>query len=310
MNPFSQCLHDSNVESIANIRKDLVSVHTTTNISDAIEVMAKQKLISVPVVEPGSNTCYGVVDLLDIIQYILSAAPNPETIQAHQLRSLEINGKAMSWGDVRKAIESSGKDRFTPIYPESDVFKMVSIFSNGIHDFPIVDHNDNLVGLVTQHAMIRHFNKCLNTEQFKYIGDKSIEYLEMNKGQVIVSVKDTYSVLFALYGMKRKQVSALAVVDKNGKLVGNFSVSDLRGLLQEEFPNFLLRVDEFLKKFHPQSMNPLFCKLSDSLKSVVHKLSQRHVHRLWIVDDDLTPVGVVSITDIMKLLVEIRVKRK
>jgi signal-transduction protein with cAMP-binding, CBS, and nucleotidyltransferase domain len=38
------------------------------------------------------------------------------------------------------------------------------------------------------------------------------------------------------------------------------------------------------------------------LADVINRLIEKQVHRLWIVDDHCKPVGVVSMTDICKLI--------
>jgi CBS domain-containing protein len=81
-------------------------------------------------------------------------------------------------------------------------------------------------------------------------------------------------------------------------------------LLRDEFPDFLMSVQKFLQKRSPKSLKPLYCSPSDSFSKVVKMLSQKHVHRVWSVTSDNIPQGVISITDIMKLLLEIRVKTK
>ena len=53
--------------------------------------------------------------------------------------------------------------------------------------------------------------------------------------------------------MKKEGVSALAVVDPSGKLVGNFSASDLKGLFRQRLPDFLKSVEQFLKDHSPGS---------------------------------------------------------
>jgi len=107
----------------------------------------------------------------------------------------------------------------------------------------------------------------------------------------------------ALHGFQQmrlapRQVHALAIVDENGVIVGTLSSADLRGFTHEKLGNILLPVLEFLKA-QGTHRAPVVCEPSISIKEVVALMINEKVHRVWLVDDDNKPVGVVSMTDII-----------
>ena len=69
------------------------------------------------------------------------------------------------------------------------------------------------------------------------------------RGSVIGVTPET-SALAALALMRQHGVSGVAVVDAHGRLVGNFSVSDLRVVVPEHFGSLALPVAEFLAMEH------------------------------------------------------------
>jgi len=90
-----------------------------------------------------------------------------------------------------------------------------------------------------------------------------------------------------------------------GKLVGNFSASDFRFITHDHFKKFKVtswRVDTFLGSVHSHSLEPITIKPTDSLTKVVDLICNNSFHHIWVSDDDLRPVGIVSLTDIMKML--------
>jgi len=115
-------------------------------------------------------------------------------------------------------------------------------------------------------------------------------------------------VLHALKIMATSRVSAMPIIDDQGKLLGNFSISDLRGLGSTDFGELLSSVSSFLRKFNVKSLYPLSCKTSDTLEFVIMKLVATRVHRLWVVDDAGILRGVLSLTDVMKPLVGIKME--
>jgi len=49
----------------------------------------------------------------------------------------------------------------------------------------------------------------------------------------------------------------------------------------------------------------VFCRLNDSIAIVVKMLTYYHVHRVFIVDADSKPIGIISIHDVLKALVSV-----
>ena len=108
-------------------------------------------------------------------------------------------------------------------------------------------------------------------------------------------------------------LSALAITDKHqdGKLVGTLSVSDLRSIsgraeiekLIEEMRN--MNVSDFLSRVKESSLNRVTdlvtCQEGKTLEAVMQRALESKVHRVWIVDGDQRPVGVMSYTDMISL---------
>jgi len=46
------------------------------------------------------------------------------------------------------------------------------------------------------------------------------------------------------------------------------------------------------------------CSSTDTLETVVEKVSSNHVHRIYVVDESGKPLRVITLTDILRLLIE------
>lgn len=46
------------------------------------------------------------------------------------------------------------------------------------------------------------------------------------------------------------------------------------------------------------------CTPQSSLGEVMEKVYQTGVHRVWMVDDDYRPIGIVSLTDILRIFAD------
>lgn len=158
----------------------------------------------------------------------------------------------------------------------------------------------------------------------------------------IVSVPPEASALAALATMADKKVAGVAVVDAGGRLLGNMSASDARGLTADRLPALALPCAEFLALEHGTEYWGLdhsdaahaqadldrvkdhasgFARAaarrratlggsvgqalaaaspSDTFASVLALLVGRRLHRLYVVDVDGKPIGVVTLTDVLK----------
>jgi CBS domain-containing protein len=101
--------------------------------------------------------------------------------------------------------------------------------------------------------------------------------------------------------IQRNELSALPVVNADGRLVETLSASDFRHVNLDNFKDVLLPVADFLKKQRGIFQQILVTAQADEpLYSVVDKLLLTGVHRVWVVDREGKPTGVVSLTDIIK----------
>jgi 5'-AMP-activated protein kinase regulatory gamma subunit len=101
--------------------------------------------------------------------------------------------------------------------------------------------------------------------------------------------------------MLNKELSALPVVDNEGKLIETLSTSDFHFINLDNFKDVLLPVKDFLEKRRFEYKQTLITVFPDQrLFNVVDSILMTGVHRVWVVDKNHKPIGVISLTDIMK----------
>jgi CBS domain-containing protein len=104
--------------------------------------------------------------------------------------------------------------------------------------------------------------------------------------------------------LKKSKVSALAIVNARGELVGNLSASNIRGTDPRLILDALkLPVIKFLeatgRRFHPVTAVP-----TDNVESVIQRIVAARIHRVWIVNSAFAPIGVISLGDLLGQIVE------
>jgi CBS domain-containing protein len=276
------------------------TLKATDTVEKAIKLLSSEKILGVPVVSD-SGEVLAMCDILDLVKFELSVAPDDIQLKADELRSLEISGRAMAWKELGEVVNASSRDPYVPVYEDNNFTMVVDLFSKGLHRTPLVDSANQIKGICSQSSVLAVLAENLHTGDLKQVGERKFKDLGLGVTPV-TSVKESDTVLTALHKLDAKNFSALAVTDDSGRLTGNFSASDLRGLYAEHFPSFLKPVHEFLEEHSPGSNAPQVAMDDATLADVVKQLREGKLHRLWVVNGDFKPVGVISLTDIMKLI--------
>jgi CBS domain-containing protein len=177
------------------------------------------------------------------------------------------------------------------------------------HRIVVCDKDGKVSNLITQSRIISLLNLMEGPLD-------SIENLKIGSTNVIrVTQKEVAFKAFKLIDEKR--VNGLAVVNEEGQLVGNFSISDIKLIgWNADYWNLLgFQIKEYLQQLanHPKSVirdynfwtidRPqnvvLKCKPSDSLSSVIRMMCFFRVHRVYVVDTKMRPNSVISMHDII-----------
>jgi len=106
--------------------------------------------------------------------------------------------------------------------------------------------------------------------------------------------------------LSRFILQAIGVINDAGELIQVLSVNDLRSVGYDEqlFQRLYLPVGQFIQiALQSNSTKPralITAKFTDTFGEVLQTIVKSGVHRLYIVDEN-KPVGVISLSDILKL---------
>jgi len=190
-----------------------------------------------------------------------------------------------------KIINFSKSDVLFPMDGSLSLYHLIEEFTRGIHRIPVMDEHGAIINIVSQSSVVKFV-----ASHSAYLGHRTLDSLSLSHKKLYL-LKSSQTAIEGYNILNEKQVEAIPIVDdEDQKIVGNLSASDLRGLSHDLFAKIHQPVMEFISKQKEVSI----CKANWTLKSVVEKMAETSVHRLWIVDDKNRPVGVVSLTDCMK----------
>jgi len=300
----------------------LITVKTTNTVEEVLKVLLEKDITAVPVVdEKQTKTENGtpfvaIVNAIDLLtafafQPIFNSYDTDTKLSELKAETLKQVLKAQrevlkSPVSVYLGLSLEGKRLWT--FTEKDTLdKLFDAFSVGVHRV-LVSHSTHKTDywtFVSQTDVLRYLkNQSYNRDsQLHEIFLQPISSLKLGTLQnKLFTFSSQHSAIRGFRVMlERNELSALPIVDESGKLVETLSASDFRFISLENLKDTLLPVLDFLKKERGQFKQTLVVATPDEpLYSVVDKLLLTGCHRLWVVDNEKKPIGVVSLTDIIR----------
>ena len=135
----------------------------------------------------------------------------------------------------------------------------------------------------------------------------------------IISIEADCLTIDALKLMSLHSVTSIAVVDNDGGIIGNISMTDIKFIFQKQkfitlWSSCVNMITTILTQTGIDNCGrdrvPVFYVSPEStLQSAIEKIVATKVHRVWIVTSNQLPVGVVSIGDILKIIHQTYLRR-
>lgn len=281
-----------------------VLLRITDNIDYVLEVLGSSKILSAPVLDIDEKVVLGFIDYLDVANYLVDhlgdgKEDNVTTEQKKQLLNRSIRNAGL--------LAYEKRDPFIIILGEHPASLLVKGFNSGIHRIVFYDDETKISGICSQSDVLKYVHSAIakadraSKEELDKFLLCPVEKLGWGKRPVL-SVSSSETVMYCLSTMRENQISAVAILDQHGVLVGNFSASDLRGI-STDFVSFLhVEVKDFLALRSSPSLQPCTVKRESTVEEVLETLVQSHLHHVWITDENERPTGIITLTDVMGAL--------
>lgn len=311
-------LEETKVSSLGLPQKP-VYLDSETKPLKAIKLLIENGIQSAPVLKKENNgmTLIGVLDLRDCIKYALdvynrlqeqkkNSNNKDDEVESHMdymARATFISTNQLSYiARMRKLVA---------VKEDASLFSLLKALSQGAHICAVLSKNGNeLSTIVSQGTAFR----CMYNQFIKVnkLGDTIRLESLFNKyiTTKLITIKNNQTAYETFSLMANKNLSGLPVVDNSGKIVHNTSASDVKGWLgankiinlQENIEDFLINIRK-QNKSKNTSYPVSFCKKDESFSKAINKLFATRYHRVWIVDDNTKPIGVLALTDIFRWIV-------
>jgi len=255
---------------------------------------------------------YGFAEESDIVTYIMNTLfhrfEETELMQVSKVLDTTDRFQSAVIADVMKyPVRLRSSIRI--MYEGCSLFQAWEILAlDGVHRVPVLDRANNIVDIVTQSMVIDFLWQ--NIEKLGSLANAKVGDLFARKD--VISVYELDKAHVAFRRMISNNVSGLAVINMEGRLTGNISQRDFRGVhvAAGAFWKLWSTVKDFKTQQASSIAAPvkvLFALESDTLFSVVEKMAVQHVHRIHVVQStaSMLPVSVISQTDILRTILRL-----
>eukprot|EP01124_Arcella_intermedia_P018750 TRINITY_DN25891_c0_g1_i1.p1 TRINITY_DN25891_c0_g1~~TRINITY_DN25891_c0_g1_i1.p1 ORF type:complete len:302 (-),score=60.81 TRINITY_DN25891_c0_g1_i1:37-942(-) len=293
MGDLVQFLKEKKIGEVTGINPALIQAKTTTNAFEGYLLLIDNNILSLPLYDETVKNYTSFLDIMDVLHFLTHSSEG------------KTNKERLEHTTCGALANFSKLDPFIRITANTNLIKVLQISSQdykSLHRFPVVDEvTGNLESIVSQSALVRFLEP--HTKSFDF-GTLSIGIIGLGLDKKVLTVSEQDSVEVAVQKIKQHQVSGLGIVDKDGKLVGNFDPTGIKYFGTNQVLDMAkTTMADFMKSMNvPKDVEyPARVTKSTLTHQVVCRFKHSGVHRIFVVDDQAKPIGIISLVDIIDL---------
>jgi CBS domain-containing protein len=296
-------LRNTKVSSILEQGRLLVKAQYFEEVADLLKKMSDAKILSAVVVDPDPKVgVVGFVDVLDLMVYVIDIADQSgRDITKESMANLKWEGQCFVRQNIGSLVNVSRANPLYKISADASLEDAVQLMAAEVHRLAVLDEStpSHYISNIISQSDIVNFIASRGwggSKMSKRINEAGLAPLG------VATVLESNNVIAVLRYMRDYKIGGVGVVDSFGRLVANFSATDLLGLTADKFSMLALPVKEFLLRIHGGIKEPVVTTSADTIATLMNKFVEHKIHRVYIVDNQMIPIGVISMTDIMQFL--------
>jgi CBS domain-containing protein len=298
----------------------ILSATTNQSVEEVLKMLRENEIHCMPIRDPKQKiTSNGTpfVGMVNTIDLLTAFAFQPvfntydtdnkiDELSEEILQQLNKEQRRVLKAPVADCLGISLESQRIQAFHEKDaVYKVIDAFSCGNHRALISHRKEPQWSYLSQMDVLRYL------KDQSYSADSALHDLFkmplsslklVKDNQKLFTITPKRSAVSGFRHMMLHKISALPVVDEDGKLMETLSSSDFHFIGLDNFKDVLLPVKNFLEKRRGEFKQTLVTVFPHQrLFDVVDTILMTGVHRVWVVDNQYRPMGVISLTDIMKV---------
>ncbi|CAL8308421.1 unnamed protein product [Merluccius merluccius] len=276
----------------------LVVFDIKLQVKKAFFALVANGLRAAPLWDSKQQRFVGMLTITDFINILHRYYKSP-LVQIYELE----NHRIETWRDVYLQYSNHF---LISVSPKASLFDAIySLLKNKIHRLPVIDpESGNVLHILTHKRILKflHIFGCtVPKPQFVH---KPIQELGIGTFRNVATIAHTASVYDALAMFVERRVSALPVVDDQGKVVALYSRFDVINLAAQKSYNDLdMSMQEAVRRRSCFVEGVMKCYADETLDVIVDRIVKAEVHRLVLVDRGDMVRGIISLSDLLQGMV-------
>ncbi|XP_048950657.1 5'-AMP-activated protein kinase subunit gamma-2 isoform X3 [Canis lupus baileyi] len=251
-----------------------------------------------PLWESKKQSFVGMLTITDFINILHRYYKSP-MVQIYELEEHKIE----TWRELYL------QETFKPlvnISPDASLFDAVySLIKNKIHRLPVIDPiSGNALYILTHKRILKFLQLFMSDMPKPAFMKQNLDALGIGTYHNIAFIHPDTPIIKALNVFVERRVSALPVVDESGKVVDIYSKFDVINLAAEKtYNNLDITVTQALQHRSQYFEGVVKCSKLEILETIVDRIVRAEVHRLVVVNEADSIVGIISLSDILQALI-------
>ncbi|XP_052826332.1 5'-AMP-activated protein kinase subunit gamma-1 isoform X2 [Octopus bimaculoides] len=235
-----------------------------------------------------------ITDFISILQkYYKAPLAHMEELEEHKIDT---------WREVLKDKQKP----FVHIEPDASLFEAVkTLIMNHVHRLPVIDKNTgNAIYILTHKRILRFMYLYINDLPRPDFMHQTLAELNIGTYENIITAGPDTPIIKALNLFVEHRISALPVVDEQGKVVDVYAKFDVINLAAEKtYNNLDVTISQALEHRTAGFEGVVKCQNTETLNIIIERLVMAEVHRLVVVDKEDHVKGILSLSDLLTFLV-------
>eukprot|EP00457_Paulinella_chromatophora_P011460 gb/GEZN01011602.1/.p1 GENE.gb/GEZN01011602.1/~~gb/GEZN01011602.1/.p1 ORF type:complete len:324 (+),score=43.77 gb/GEZN01011602.1/:24-974(+) len=279
---------------------------------DGFKLLLAKHILSAPVWDEDRKEYTGFLDVRDLVASALHVISEKTEEKLLHDRFLTTAVEHSFKGQDPSLAYLSRRNPFKPLKPESTLLEAAELLrGRNVHRVPILNEEGRVQSIVSQSSIVDFLLK----HKAEAKSDLAQTLQEINVGfKPVKTVKDTDTARSAFTLLAETNLSGIGVVDELGTLIGNTSARDIKyfikigapadGLVTLESPilDYLALIRQVPAKTDKYPVSAV--KPTTTLARLLGIMGATKYHRVFIEDADATPIGVVSVTDLLVFILK------
>ena len=289
----------SEIESSGKV----IEIDSTMSPMEASQILWQNNILGAPVWDNEHQKYLGFFDMRDTLSAVIASHQDVKGEKSMNLMT--------KWFEDMNVTVTylAARNPFYYCRPDTsleDVCKL--LVKHKCHRIPVVSQDTGRCqSIISQSALVKSLVEHVHDPLDETLTQAGLEYKKD-----IVQAPDTATALYVFQLLDSHRLSGIAVVDdETGKLVGNTSARDIKlsvlgsqdATMDQDILSYLARVRQstFTKKERYPSAH---VSEDSTVGHAIRLLAKTGYHRVFVVDKDTKPVGVISVADIIRFVVE------